>query len=358
MHIGTRHISRDREPYVIAEIGVNHDGELGKALLLCDEAANAGCEAVKLQCFRAELLMSRASRLARYQETAGETDPLAMLKRLELPLEKMAKVIDHAHARGLHAIVTVFSVELVAEAARLPWDAFKTASPDIVHRPLLEALLATGKPLIVSTGASTAAEVQRALGWLESAHDRLALLQCVSCYPCKPEDAAIEAMSDLASMFSGPVGYSDHTSKPETATRAALMGASVLEKHITLDRTLIGPDHSASLEPPALRRYVREASRGFKMRADYPEYRDRIDGRSKSAGTKLVLECESDVRAVSRQSIVLTRGVSAGETITREMIAFKRPGTGMLPYRLGEVVGRRAARAIEADVPVMEADLA
>lgn len=358
MKIGTRTIGPEREPYVIAEIGVNHDGELGKALLLCDIAAEAGCEAVKLQCFEADRLMSSASRLAAYQERAGETDPAAMLRRLELPLEKMAKVIEHAHAAGLHAIVTVFSVELVPAAAALPWDAFKTASPDIVHRPLLDALVATGRPLIVSTGASTAAEVRRAVEWLAPAHDRMALLQCVSCYPCKPEDAAIEAMSDLASMFSGPVGYSDHTPMPDTAVKAALMGASVLEKHITLDRTLTGPDHAASLEPPSLRRYVKEAARGFRMRSEYPEYQRKIDAQVRQNGTKLVLECERDVRAVSRQSIVLTRAVEPGGVIGRDMIAFKRPGTGILPFRVDEVVGRKAARRIEADTPVMEIDLA
>jgi N,N'-diacetyllegionaminate synthase len=357
MRIAQRTIDRTREPYVIAEIGVNHDGKVEQALALCDIAAEAGCEAVKLQCFEASRLMSRASRLAAYQAQAGETDPLAMLARLELSLDDMARVVDRAHARGLHAIVTVFSLELVEPASRLAWDAFKTASPDIVHKPLLEALIATGRPLIVSTGASTAPEVRRALDWLAPAHQHLALLQCVSSYPCKPADAAIEAMSDLATMFDGPVGYSDHTAGPETARKAALLGACVLEKHITLDRSLPGPDHGASLEPPALRRYVKEAAQGFRLRAQYPHYRDRIDAHSQADGTKLVLDCERDVRAVSRQSIVLTRPLRAGETITRDAVTFKRPGTGLLPFELDRVVGTHAARDLDADTPLTPEDI-
>ncbi len=358
MQIGRRTIADHREPYVIAEIGVNHDGELAKALLLCDIAAEAGCEAVKLQCFEAERLMSRASRLAKYQETAGETDPLAMLRRLELSLDRMARVIDHAHAAGLHAIVTVFSLELVAPAAQLPWDAFKTASPDVVHKPLLDALAATGRPLIVSTGAADRDEVRRALNWLAPAHDRLALLQCVSCYPCKPEDAALEAMSDLRTLFPGPVGYSDHTPGPETASKAVLLGASVLEKHITLDRTLAGPDHAASLEPPSLRRYVKEAANAFRVRHENPDYRAKLDAHAAAQGRKVVLPCEADVRSVSRQSIVLARPLAAGEAITRDALTFKRPGTGLLPFEIERVLGRRAARALDADVPLTESDLA
>lgn len=358
MRIRHREIGPDRDPFVIAEIGVNHDGRLDRALVLTEIAAEAGCDAVKLQFFRADLLMSGASTLAAYQARAGETDPHAMLRRLELGADRLARVVEHAHAAGLAAIVTCFSVELVAEAEPLGFDAFKTASPDIVHKPLLDALVATGRPLIVSTGASTLDEIERALGWLAPAQDRLALLQCVSCYPTQPKDAAIEAMADLARVFPGPVGYSDHTAGPETAVKATLQGACVLEKHITLDRTLEGPDHAASLEPPALRRYVKDAARGFRMRAQYPEYQPKIDARVREMGRKTVLECERDVRAVSRQSIVVRRALPAGHVLAADDLTFKRPGVGLEPWRVTEVLGRRLTRAVPADQPLLPDALA
>ncbi|MCW5764655.1 MAG: N-acetylneuraminate synthase family protein [Phycisphaeraceae bacterium] len=358
MKIGPRQVGPGCPVYIIAEIGVNHDGLTDRALRLVDVAAEAGCDAVKLQLFRADLLMSRAARLAAYQQAAGERDPIGMLRRLELPVERMAPIVARAHELGIHAIVTVFSLELVAAAQTLAWDAYKTASPDIVHRPLLEALSATGRPLIVSTGAATAQEVQRAVGWLAPAAEsgRLALLQCVSCYPTRPADAAIEAMGDLATMFDGPVGYSDHTAIVETGAKAVLLGATILEKHITLDRTLAGPDHAASLEPPALRRYVKEARRAERIVAENPQYRSKLN-RVAAQGTKLVLPCEQDVRAVSRQSIVAVGDLPAGHTLTRADVTFKRPGTGVLPFRLTELVGRKTTRPVPADTLLSPDDL-
>ena len=356
MQIGSRLIGPGRPPYIIAEIGVNHDGDLGRALVLIDEAASCGVDAVKFQVFEARRLMSRASRLAAYQSTAGESDPHAMLRRLELSIDKLAKCVSLAHERGIHAIATVFSLELVPDAAALPWDAFKTASPDIIHKPVLDALVATGKPLIVSTGASTLDEVSRALGWLTPAHQRLALLQCVSCYPTEKDDAAIEGLGALARIFRGPVGYSDHTTQPDTSLKAVLMGAAVLEKHFTMDKSLPGPDHSASLEPPSMRRYVKEAARAIRMQTEMPEYTRKVAALA-AAGEKAVLPCEQDVRAVSRQSICTLRALPAGHALSLADITFKRPGTGLEPFRLSESLGKRLARPIEADVPIAPADL-
>lgn len=356
MQIGSRLIGPGQPPYVIAEIGVNHDGDLGRALLLVDEAAACGIDAVKFQIFEARRLISRASRLAGYQAAAGEQDPHAMLRRLELSIDKLAKCVALAHERGIHAIATVFSLELVPDAAALPWDAFKTASPDIIHKPLLDALVATGKPLIVSTGASTLDEVARALTWLKPAHSRLALLQCVSCYPTAPESAAIEGMGALARIFPGPIGYSDHTSAPDTSLKAVLMGASLLEKHFTIDKSLPGPDHAASLEPPSMRRYVKEAKRAIRLRTEMPEYTTKVAALA-AAGEKSVLACEGDVRTVSRQSICTLRALPAGHTLALADITFKRPGTGLEPFRLSESLGKRLTRPIEADVPVVPADL-
>lgn len=342
MRIGEQKIGPGHPPYVIAEIGVNHDGEVERALMLTDAAADAGADAVKLQLFETDRLMSKAAKLAAYQKNAGETDPLAMLRRLELSIDDMAKVVHRAHARGIHAIVTVFSVELVEVAERLEWDAYKSASPDIINRPLLETMANTGKPLIVSTGASELDEVTRAAGWLEGIRDRLAFLQCVSSYPA-PENA-IGGVAAIHHATGLPTGYSDHTQDVDTGLIAAQAGACVLEKHLTYDRGAQGPDHAASLEPFGLAGYVAAAKS-----AVCPPHA--------STGTKKVLDCEHDVREVSRQSLVSTRALRAGDVLTREMLTIKRPGTGVPPFLMGEIVGRRVVRDVEMDVPIVREDV-
>jgi N-acetylneuraminate synthase/N,N'-diacetyllegionaminate synthase len=359
MRIGTRQIGDGAPVYVIAEIGVNHDGSPMHARGLDEAAAAAGADAVKFQLFRADLLMSRASRLAAYQESAGESDPFSMLRRLELSAAQMSPLVDAAHALGLHAIVTVFSVELVPEAQRLPWDAYKTASPDLVHRPLLDALAATGKPLIVSTGAAEFAEVRRAVEWLAPARERLAVLQCVSSYPTRAEDAAIRGMEALRELpgLRGRIGYSDHTSEVDTGDLAADAGACVLERHLTYDKGAAGPDHAASLDPGEFRRYAELARDAWTLRqrvgTEGPTAADPRLGEP----VKRVQDCERDVRTVSRQSIVARRAIGSGATLMAEDLTFKRPGTGIAPWRLAELVGRRAAWAIEADMPLTEGDI-
>ena len=347
MHIGKgteqRAIGDDTETYVIAEIGVNHDGSVARALELTDAAAEAGADAVKLQLFATDLLMGKAAKLAAYQASAGETDPLAMLRRLELSLADMAMVVERAHRLGIHAIVTVFSAELVTEAETLPWDAYKSASPDIIHRPLLEAMAGTGRPMIVSTGASTMDEVLRAAAWLEAARDRLAFLQCVSSYPA-PE-AALEGIAAIARATGLPVGYSDHTPGVAAGAQAVEHGACVLEKHLTYDTQAAGPDHAASLEPEAFAEYVLRAKAATR-------------GVPTTAGEKRLLDCEQNVRAVSRQSLTTRRSLLAGHVLAAGDLTIKRPGTGIEPWRLEEVVGQRLVRDVGGDVLLAPSDIA
>lgn len=342
MRIGSTDITRFSQPYVIAELGVNHDGSVALALEMTRAAARAGASAVKLQYFEAERLMSRDAELAPYQAKAGETDPRAMLRRLEMPLADMARVVSLAHELGLHAIVTVFSTELVPGAARLGWDAFKTASPDIINWPLLRALAGTGLPLIVSTGAARLEEVARALAWLRTCRERLALLQCVSDYPAREEDASLGGMAALAALTDAPVGYSDHTQALDTGALAVAAGATVLEKHLTYDRRASGPDHSASVDEAGLAEYVRLARRAHVM----------LGGRAKQ-----VLEREEAVRRVSRQSLAAARDGRAGEAIVEADLTCARPGTGMAPELLETLIGRRWARDVRRGSLIREADV-
>jgi N,N'-diacetyllegionaminate synthase len=377
MHIASRPVGSQQPPYIIAELGVNHDGSVERAIELTKACAHAGANAIKLQLFDARMLMSRASVLAAYQRSAGESDPIAMLQRLQLSIEQMAPVVQAAHALRLHAIVTVFSVELVEQAERLPWDAYKTASPDIVNKPLLDELAKTGKPIIVSTGASTLQEVGRALSWLRACRGRLAVLQCVSSYPAAMELAELGGIAALQDIFDGPVGYSDHTQAIETGAMAVVGGACMLEKHVTHDRAAVGPDHAASLTPEMFHDYRVLAHRAmqhcFPM-ADRggggivtPHAGDDISGHDMVEAmrdalanvpkVKRVLEIEQDVRRVSRQSVVSVRALPAGHVVRREDVTVKRPGTGLAAYELEQVVGRRLERAVEGDMPLVREDV-
>jgi N,N'-diacetyllegionaminate synthase len=376
MKIGSRDIGAEFPPYVIAELGVNHDGSLDRALELTKAAAEAGADAIKLQLFEAERLMSKASRLAEYQEAAGESDPVSMLRRLEMPLETMGKVVDAAHELGIHAIVTVFSLELVEPSRLIAWDAYKSASPDIINRPLLDAMagleprLETGTPLIISTGASTLQEVARALTWLHPIRERLAVLQCVSSYPTDASNAELGGIAAISDIFPGVVGYSDHTRDTLTGALAAALGARILEKHLTLDKSSAGPDHAASLTPLEMAKYVEQARNAHKQREHLREVHPPDDLRRfigaaekiSSQGTnfervKRVLPIEEDVRRVSRQSVTTTRPLSSAHRVTRADLTIKRPGTGIPPYEINQVLGRLTRHAIEADMPLRQEDL-
>jgi N,N'-diacetyllegionaminate synthase len=385
MRIGKRAIGPDHPVYIIAEAGVNHDGSPQKALELVRAAARAGADAVKFQYFESARLLSRASRLAAYQERAGERDPLDMLARLELSPSALGDCVREAHALGIHAIVSVFSVELVPEAARLPWDAFKAASPDVINRPLLDAMASTGRPLIVSTGASTLDEVARMLGWLRHAHDRLAVLHCVSAYPTPDEAANPFGVHAILDIFPGPVGYSDHTTRVDFGRFMMGCRCVMLEKHLTLDRGAPGPDHAASLEPGQFADYVAQAREAWQnhyaarvMMNDMDEaMKAELERRApgvlkaveisahgldpKSLGVrveKTVLPIEEDVRLFSRQSLTTTRELPAGHALGRDDLTIKRPGTGLPPYELEAVLGRRLVRDVGADLPLMPEDLA
>ncbi len=350
MRIADRLIQPDSaDVYVIAELGVNHDGDPRRAVELAQAAARAGADAIKLQLFEADRLMSRDAKLAAYQKAAGETDPIAMLRRLELSIGDMAPVVDQARALGVHAIVTVFSVELVAVAESLPWHAYKTASPDLIHLPLLVELARTGRPLILSTGAATLDEVRQTMHWLSSldALERTAVMQCVSSYPTPMQHAELAGIPAIAAISCGPVGYSDHTPDLDTGALAVSAGAVLLEKHLTYSRSAAGPDHAASLEPAQFAEYVRRArAAAIRPRPPSPE------------PLKRVLDIERDVRTVSRQSLVLTRDLAAGHVLTRSDLTFKRPGTGLPPSLLDRAIGARLRSSKPADGLLTTDDLA
>jgi sialic acid synthase SpsE len=338
---------RDRElgvaspTFVIAEIGVNHDGDVGRAMELVEAAAEAGADGVKFQWFEADRLVGDPSATADYQRRAGVRDQKSMLRALELAADELARCVEVAHRCDLAAIVTVFSTELVPQASSLAWDAWKTASPDLVHRPLLESLAADGRPMLVSTGAAELEEIRRTNDWLTGAP--VAFLHCVSAYPTPEPEAALAGIAAVAEATGRPTGYSDHTAEWTTGGLAVAAGAVVLEKHLTWNRAAPGPDHAASVDPDGLAEYV-----AFVRRAEAA-----MGGAGKRVGA-----IEADVRRVARQSIRVARDLEAGHVLSEADLVVKRPGDGLEPWRFGDVVGRRLVRSLVADDAVREDDIA
>lgn len=340
--LGGRRVASGSDPFIIAEIGVNHDGDIARARELLRAAKAAGADAAKFQMFDADMLMSRDAVLAAYQRERGARDPRELLRGLQIEPDALGWLAEECIAVGIAPMVTVFSLPLFAHARKQPWIAFKTASPDLVNLPLLREVAAIGRPLVVSTGAATRAEVERAARWLAPLPE-LAFLQCTSSYPTDDDRAAIGGMIEIAAVTGRAVGYSDHTAALDTGALAVAAGACILEKHLTYDRTAQGPDHSASLDPAQFAEYVRLARRAARM---------------VGSPLKELQDIERDVRTVSRQSLVAVREIPAGAFIVREDLTVKRPGTGICASRIDEIVGRRAARAIMPDHVLHDADLA
>lgn len=334
IRIDARHVGPGRPTLVVAEIGVNHDGSVNKALELVRIAQNCGADAVKVQVFRATTLVHPSGRLAEYQRAQAPADsPIDLLRRYELSGDDLAKVFKAVRELKMVPLATPFSpTDLdVVERFRLP--AIKIASPDLVNRPLLAAAAKLGKPLLASTGAATMDEVARTADWLRGWNAPFALLHCVSSYPVPPQHANLCWIGELAARFGVPIGYSDHTTIPLTGGLAAAAGAVIVERHVTYDRSARGPDHAASSDPQQFERYVKMIREADALRG---------------APGKRVLHVEQDVQAVSRQSLVLRRGLRAGEAIREEDLTVQRPGTGVLAAFAQEVVGRRVVRPLAA----------
>ena len=320
--------------YVIAEIGVNHDGSEARALELVAAAAASGADAVKLQIFRADRLMHASSAFAEYQQTqVSDASPQQMLRRLELSEASQRRVVSAIKAAGLDAIATPFSPEDLEIIGSLDLAAVKIASPDLVNLPLLRPAAKLGKPMLVSTGAATLDEIARTVGWLNGWDVSFTLLHCISCYPTALADARLSWIDELTMRFGLPVGFSDHTTEPLAGALAVAAGAVVIEKHLTYDRAAAGPDHAASFDPAQFAQYVSQIRLAETMR-----------------GTpgKRVLDCEQDVRRVSRQSLIVTRAMGAGERLREEDLSVQRPGTGIEAAAIDRVVGRALRQPMTA----------
>lgn len=343
--------------YIIAEAGVNHNGSVELARQLVDVAAEAGADAVKFQTFDAVRLASALAPKAAYQKgtTNVRESQLEMLRKLELPRQWHRELQAHAGTRGITFLSTAFDADSLAFLETLDLPLYKVSSGELVNGPLLWSFARTGRPLILSTGMATLAEVEQALAVIAHAlhspvepagldevwqvwgdagcrrklHGHVALLHCTSQYPTPPCEVNLRAMDTLATAFGLDVGYSDHTEGTLIPVAAVARGAKVIEKHFTLDRTLPGPDHKASLEPAELADMVADIRRLEQALGD---------------GCKVPQASEWDTRQAARQQVVAARNVAAGEIFSRADLTTARCGQGRPPADLWGLVGTSAAR--------------
>ncbi len=323
---------------IIAEAGVNHNGSLDLALQLVDAAKASGADAIKFQTFRADLLATRYAHKAPYQErtTANAAESqFEMLQRLELDAVAHVRLIEHCRRVGIQFLSSPFDVQSADLLESMDVPLFKVPSGEITNLPFLQHLARKGRPLILSTGMSTLGEVEEAVHVLQAGGaSQLTLLHCVTEYPAPYAEVNLRAMQTLKSAFGLPVGYSDHTPGIDIAIAAVALGAEVIEKHFTLDRSFSGPDHAASLEPVELQQLV-AAIRHVEV--------------ALGSGIKAPALCELPNISVARKSVVAARSLTAGHQLEIGDLDIKRPGNGLAPKLLPALIGRTLRAGLAKD---------
>jgi N,N'-diacetyllegionaminate synthase len=339
--------------FIIAEAGVNHNGNEELALQLVDTAAACGADAVKFQTFSADKLVRAGAAKAAYQQRAtGDGDQHEMLKALEMSEALHHQLVQRCQALGIEFMSTPFDTDAADFLLQLGMKRIKVPSGEITNEPFLQFLAAKGVPLIVSTGMATLEEIETAVRVIGEARgkagfggelaDSLTILHCTSNYPAECSDVNLRAMQTIGKATGMPVGYSDHTLGVAVSTAAVALGATVIEKHFTLDRNLAGPDHKASLTPAELTTLIQQI-RDVEM--------------ALGSAVKAPTASEWPIRALVRRSVTTTRPVAAGERFSDEHLVLLRPGDGIAPGELKRVVGRRASRDIPAGVTLQWQDV-
>jgi N,N'-diacetyllegionaminate synthase len=324
---------------IIAEAGVNHNGDLDIARRLVEAAADAGADLVKFQTFAADRLVTQDAAKAGYQSvvTGADETQYAMLRRLELDRAAHEMLIRHCRKHGIGFLSTAFDVESVDLLLELGIERFKIPSGELTNLPYLRHVARQGRPILLSTGMAKLGEIEATLDAMIDAgasRDQITLLHCSTDYPTPMADVNLRAMLTIRSAFGVAVGYSDHTRGIEVAVAAVALGATVIEKHLTLDRALPGPDQQASLEPWEFNAMVAAIRNVESALGD---------------GIKRPTPGESKNIPAARKSLVAARPIRMGETFDSQNVTVKRPGTGVSPMRWDEVMGRRARRDFAAD---------
>ncbi|REJ27593.1 MAG: N-acetylneuraminate synthase [Caldibacillus debilis] len=320
--------------YIIAEIGVNHNGDINLALKMIDAAYEAGADAVKFQSFKSDKLVSRFAEKAKYQQdhTGTNETQLEMLKKLELSPEDHLIIKEYCAKKDIDFLSTPFDEETAIFLKEIGIHAYKVGSGDLTNIPFLRKIDEFGLPIILSTGMSNLGEIEEALEVINKSS--IALLHCTSSYPAPVEDINLRAMVTIQKAFNKVVGYSDHTEGIEIALAAVALGARIIEKHFTLDKNLPGPDHKASLEPHEFKQLVKSI---------------RIVEKSLGDGVKRCMPSEENTKEVARKSLVVSQNLKPGDILTRKNLAIKRPGTGIQPKDYNLLLGKTVKREVKQD---------
>lgn len=321
---------------VIAEAGVNHNGNIELAKKLIDVAADAGADYVKFQTFKAEKIASKSAQKAQYQKnTTGSSETqLSMLKKLELSYEDHLTLIEYCRKKNIRFLSTPFDTASIDLLKQLGITIGKIPSGEITNLPYLKKMATGFNELILSTGMADMKEIGEALSLIVSTgfpKEKLTVLHCTTEYPAPFDEVNLKAMNSIQKEFGVKVGYSDHTKGIEVPVAAVALGAIVIEKHFTLDRNMEGPDHKASLEPVELKAMVSSIRNIEKALGD---------------GNKIATASEIKNKAVARKSLIASRNIKAGEVISEKDINIKRPGNGISPMRINEVIGKKAMQDI------------
>lgn len=322
--------------FVIAEAGVNHNGSLENAKKLVLAAKEAGADAVKFQTFKTENLVTVNAEKAKYQkETTDDGSQFEMLKKLELSYVEFIEVKDFCAEQGIKFISTAFDLDSVDFLHSLGMDLWKIPSGEITNYPYLEKIAKYNHPMILSTGMASFEEIREAKDLIRKYNDNeLVILHCTTAYPTELEDVNLKVMEEIKKEFNVNVGYSDHTIGIDVPIASTAMGATVIEKHFTLDKEMEGPDHRASLNPEELKAMVTSIKNVQIALGD---------------GIKEMSEVELQNKKVARKSLVAKTDIKEGEVFTEENLTIKRPGTGISPMKWPEVLGTKASKEYKKD---------
>lgn len=332
----------NKSTFIIAEIGVNHNGDVNLAKKMIKSASECGVDAVKFQTFKSEDLVTENAKTAEYQETnTDENSQFEMLKKLELTFDDFKELKEYASNCNVMFISSPFDIGSVNLLENLDVSLYKLGSGELTNFELIDHVQKTNKPIILSTGMATLDEIQETYDFIEN-KSNLTILHCITGYPTSFEEANLNFIKILQSKFNVPIGFSDHSPGIELPIAAVALGACVIEKHFTLDKNLEGPDHKASLNPVEFKAMV-DAIRNVEV--------------AMGDGIRKFSENENGIKKVARKSIVLNEDVGKGMILKRQMLSIKRPGTGIPPKFIREVVGRKVINDLKANSVLKWEDL-
>ena len=322
--------------YIIAEAGINHNGSFELACKMIDAAKEAGADCIKFQTFKTSSLVSRTAKKAEYQKmNTGDDSQKNMLKSLELSYDEFLTLKDYCDQVGICFLSSPFDIDSIEFLNSLEMPFWKVPSGEVTNLPYLLEISKTGKPVVMSTGMCEMSEIEAAIKvFKENGNNNIKLLHCNTEYPTPFKDVNLKAMQTMRDVFGLEVGYSDHTKGIEVSVAAVALGATIIEKHFTLDRNMEGPDHNASLEPDELAKMVSSI---------------RHIEKALGMGNKTASPSEKKNIMVARKSIVANKAIKAGEELTEDNITVKRPGNGISPMKWFEVIGTKAIRDFEED---------